>query len=141
MALELNSVKFAPDDQGEWKDSPDWPGVRFKVRSTESKDFRIARDLAFQKLVKALNRAPTGAEMEPVVNKLISRHILRGWEGLALSGVVLDYSPDVALEKLCDPEFKALSEQIVGVASRVGERDAEFTVDAAKNSPAPSATT
>jgi len=141
MALELNSVKFTPSDEGEWKDSPDWAGVKFLVRSIESKDYRIARDLHFQKVMKALNRVPTTAELEPGVNKLLARHILRGWEGLAADGKPLEYSPQTAIEKMTDPELKALPEQVVACAARVGERDAEFTVDAAKNSSALSAST
>lgn len=143
--LKLSSIKqkvTAPNDEGEWVDVADWPGVRLKVRSINNRDYEIARQLLVQKLVKALGRMPTTPEMEPALGKLFARHLLRGWEGIAgADDAPLLYTPEAALEQLTDPEMAALNQQVAWAASRVAETDAEFTVDAAKNSPAPSATT
>lgn len=139
--LKLSSIKSIVADEGEWIDDTDWAGVKYKVRSINVRDYQIARELLIQKLIKALGRYPTGPEMEPGLGKLVARHLLRGWEGIAGDDdKALDFTPEIGLEKLTDPDFFALEQRVIWAATRVAERDAEFTVDAAKNSPAPSAT-
>lgn len=139
--LKLSSIKSVIVEEGEWVDSADWPGVRFKVRSINVRDYEQARELLVQKLMRSLKRVPTNVEMEPALGKLVARHLLRGWEGIAGDDEKpLEYTPEIGLEKLIDPEYAALEQQVIWAASRVAERDAEFTVDATKNSPAPSAT-
>lgn len=140
--LKLSSIKTTISEEGEWVESADWPGVRLKVRGINCRDYQQARELLVQKQIKALQRVPTTPEMEPALGKLVARHLLRGWEGIAGDDdKALEYTPEIGLEKLSDPAYAALEQQVIWAASRVGERDAEFTVDAAKNSPAPSATT
>ena len=140
MALELNSIKKIVPDDGAWMDVPDWPGVRLMVRSIETKDYQQQRELLVQRRMKDLRRAPTTPEMEPALSKLVARHLLRGWEGLSEGGKPLDYSPETALEKLSDPAYSDLKDQVVLAATLVGQRDAEFNADAEKKSHAPSAT-
>lgn len=142
MGIKLNSIaaKEIPAE-GEWIESPDWPGVRFKVRPINSRDYQIQRDLMVQRKIKALNRVPTGPEMEPELGKLVARHLLRGWEGLLDDAEkAIEFTPEKAIELLADESMAALEQQVILAATRIGERDAEFTADAAKNSPAPSAT-
>lgn len=141
MGLKLSSISVQVSDEGEWVDSANWPGVRYKVRSIAVRDYQIQRDLLVQRKVRALNRVPTGPEMEPDLSKLKARHLLRGWEGLlGDDDKAIGFSPEKAIELLTDPTMSALEQDVTLAASRVGERDAEFTADAVKNSQAPSAT-
>jgi hypothetical protein len=140
--LKLNSIKaVAIPDDGDWVESTDWPGVRLRVRSINVRDYQVAHGLLQQKLIKALGRSPVGPEWEPALSKIVARHLLRGWEGIAGDDdKPLVYTPEIGLETLSNPDFASLEREVIWAASRVGERDAEFTVDAAKNSSAPSAT-
>jgi hypothetical protein len=143
MSLELSSIKrdLAKENEGEWIDIPEWPGVKLKVRSIQSRDYQIAREMLVQRLTRQLGRFPTTPEMEPALGKLVARHLLRGWEGFVLDGKPLEFSAEIAIGMFADPLWSALEAQAIWAATRVGERDAEFTADATKNSAAPSATT
>lgn len=138
MTVKLSSLKSdsALQNEGEWVDVPEWPGVSLKVRSLQCRDFRLARDLLQQKLMRKLGRIPTSAEIDEQSPKLYAKHLLRGWKGFDV-----EYSEDAAAEILQDPEHQPLREQIFWAASRVGDTDIEFMKEAEKNSDAPSATT
>lgn len=142
MALKLSSIKRETDKDGDWIDIPEWTGVRVKVRSINSRDYQIAREMLVGKLTRNLGRLPTTPEMEPALGKLVATHLLRGWDGLAGDDdKAIEYTPKLALEMLADPQMRALEEQVIWAANRIGDRDVEFTADAVKNSAAPSATT
>lgn len=142
MALKLSSIKRETDKDGDWIDIPEWTGVRVKVRSINSRDYQIAREMLVGKLTRNLGRLPTTPEMEPALGKLVATHLLRGWDGLASDDdKAIEYTPKLALEMLADPQMRALEEQVIWAANRIGDRDVEFTADAVKNSAAPSATT
>ncbi len=130
MAIKLSSLKNNSERQtdGEWVEVPEWPGVSLKVRSIQCHDFRMARDILQQKLIRKLGRLPTSVEMDEHSPKLYAKHLLRGWNGFDI-----EYSEDTALDILSDPEHAPLREQIVFAASRVGDSDIEFTADAEKN--------
>ncbi len=143
MALKLNSIKREAPKDGEWVDIPEWAGVRLKVRAITSRDYQIDREMLVQKLTRQLGRLPTSPEMEPALGKLIARHLLRDWEGVIVGDgdEPTAYSAQVALELLSDPEMLVLEQQVIWAASRVGDRDAEFTPAAVKNSEQLSVTT
>jgi hypothetical protein len=144
MSLKVSSIKrdLAKEDEGEWISIPEWAGVRFKVRSIASRDYQIAREMLLQKLGRQMGRSPTTPEMEPALGKLVARHLLRGWEGIAGDDESpVEYSPAQAIEYLCDPSMRELEQQVIWASTRVGEREVEFTADAVKNSAVPSATT
>jgi hypothetical protein len=140
--LKLNSIKrdLALEDEGEWHEVPEWPGVRIKARSIDSKDYQIARQHLVTKLTRTLGRSPTGPEMEPMLGKIVARFLLRGWEGIVGEDekTPLEWTPDVGIAYLSNPEFRDLETKVIIIASMVGDRDAEFVVDAAKNSGRPS---
>lgn len=142
MSLELSSIKrdLSTEDEGQWVEIPEWPGIRLKVRSIQSRDYQIQRGLLEQKLQKALGRQPTAPEWEPGLGKLIARYLLRGWEGFLLDGKPLEYTAEIALAMFADRQWSGLEMQVVWASTRVGDRDAEFTQDAIKNSAVPSAT-
>ena len=145
MSLKLSSIKrdLAKENEGDWVDIPEWAGVRLKVRSINSRDYSIAREILVGKLARNFGRIPTSPEMEPALAKLVAQHLLRGWDGIIVGDgeTPTEYSAKLALDLLVDPEMRDLEQQVIWAANRVGDRDAEFTVDAAKNSAVPSVTT
>lgn len=143
MALKISSIAadLAKESEGDWVDIAEWPGVRLKVRSINSKDFQNARELRQTKLIKDLGRLPFESESAPHLAKLVATFILLGWEGIVdANDQPIEYSPAKALELLCDPSMRELVKQTIWAAGRIGSRDAEFTEAAVKNSAAPSAT-
>lgn len=144
MALKLSSIRadLARENEGDWVDIPEWPGVRLKVRSINSRDYQNQRELAQQAMIRSLGRLPTSIEMEPKIRKLAAEFLLRGWDGLVGDDEQpIVYTPARAVELLIDPEMRTLAQQVVWAAGRVGEREAEFVEAATKNSAAPSAST
>lgn len=144
MGIKLSSLKrdAAADKEGEWQDIAEWPGVRIKARSINSKDYQIAREMLVQRLTRQLGRLPTSPEMEPMLAKLVAVHLLRGWEGIdADDGKPIEWTAKVGQEMLSEPDNNALEQQVIWAAIRTGDRDPEFTVDAVKNSEPPFATT
>jgi hypothetical protein len=141
MALKLSSIKTVVSEQGDWIEIAEWPGVRLKVRSIASRDYQIAREMLVQRLMRSLGRVPTSPEMEPGLGRLVATHLLRGWDGIAADdNSPIEYTAALGLEYLIDPEMRELEQQVIWAAGRVGDRDAEFTLNAIKNSKAPSAT-
>lgn len=142
MALKLSSVKREISDDGDWVDVPEWTGVRFKVRSANSRDYQIQRELLVQKLSASFGRLPTAPEMEPALGRIIAQYLLRGWEGIAGDdGVLIEYAPETAQALLADPAMRVFEQQVILAAMRVGDRDPTFIDTARKNSEVPSVTT
>lgn len=135
MGLKLDSIaEDTTSVEAVWEPSPDWPGVEFCVRSINNKDYQQQRELLIQRKTKALNRYPTGTEMEPELGKLVARFLLRGWKGIdGDDEKPLEWTPKVGLDKLADPTMGALERQVIAAASRVGDREAQFNTDAVKN--------
>lgn len=141
--LKLASIKrdLELENEGEWIDIAEWPGVRIKARSINSKDYQIARDMLVQRLTRTLGRVPTGPEMEPALGRLVAAHLLRGWEGIAGDDEApIEYTPKTGVEYLTNAELRELEHQVIWAATRVGDREAQFTTAAIKNSAPPSGT-
>lgn len=142
MGLKAASIKVKVPEEGVLIDVPDWPGVKLKVRSIESRDYEIARQLLIAKKTRQLKRAPTPPELSPELPELIARHLLRGWEGLdGDDDRPLEYTPALGLSMVTDPEFSELRDRVVLCASLASEPALKFSEEASKNSPAPSAST
>jgi hypothetical protein len=142
--LKLSSLKadLQKEEEGDWVDAPDLPGVRLKVRSLEYKQYRIARDIKVQHLMRKYGRKPIPPDVQTKeYGKLYADHILLDWEGLAEDdGKPVAFTKELALELLRDPEFRKLTSAVEWAASQVAETEQEFLEASAKNSPAPSAT-
>lgn len=144
MALKITSIAadLAKEAEGDWVDVAEWPGVRLRVRSVNNNDFKNARDERQRKLTRSLNRIPYDSEWELPLAKLVASFLLTGWAGLSDdAGNDIPYSPEKAMELLSDRAMRALVQQVILAATRIGEREAEFTGAAAKNSEVLSATT
>lgn len=137
MVLKLASLKadLAREEQGDWIEFPDWPGVEFKVSSLHLPAFQMARDLMYQRFARIYKKKPVPKDvLTAEIGKLYSKHILHGWRGLDV-----DYTPEVALETLSDPAYRNVVAAVEFCAAKLSEVDAEFDEDAIKNSEAPSA--
>lgn len=136
--LKLASTKVDLDKErkGDWIDFPEWPGVAFHVKSVEAPDFKMARDMMLRKLArKHKGKTIPGDELQGEAGRLYNKHILLGWKGLDVP-----YAEDTALDVLTDPAYRKVFTAIEWCATQVGENDAEFVEDAAKNSEPRSAT-
>lgn len=143
MALKLSSIAadISTENDGEWIEIEEWPGVKLLVRSINYKAYQNAREMRLRKMTAALGRAPFGTEFAPVVAELAAAHLLLGWDGIVGDDEApIEYSRAKGIEMLTDQKYRALVSQTIWAATRVGDREAEFTETAAKNSEAPSAT-
>lgn len=137
MTVKLSSLAadLSAEAKGEWIDYPEWPGVAFNVRSLHYPPYATARDLLIQKMMRQNKGVmPPADKMAPEVGKLYCKHILHGWRGLDE-----EYTPEKALEVLCDPAYRRVVEAVEWCAGQVAQRDVDFVEDASKNSAAPSA--
>jgi len=138
MVLKLDSLKvdLNKERSGDWVDFPDWPGVMFHVKSVEAPDFRTARDHLLRKLSRKHKGKPIPPDdLQQEIGVLYSKHILLDWKGLDVP-----YSSDAASDILTDPSYRKVFAAIEWCANQVGDSDAEFIEDAAKNSEKRSAT-
>ena len=132
MTVKLSSIAsdIVREQEGDWIDYPDWPGVKFHVRSLNHPPYKTARDLLLQKMIRRNKGKPLQAETMTVEQgRLYADHILLGWDGFDVP-----YSEDVARQDLTDPRHRNLVGAVEWCASRVGELDVEFVEDAEKNS-------
>lgn len=138
MTVKLDSIASDIDreQEGDWIDYPDWPGVKFHVRSLNYPPYKIAREMLLQKLIRRHKGKPLPADVLTVEHgKLYADHILLGWGGFDVA-----WSTDVARQNLTDPKHRKLVAAVEWCASQVGELEVEFIEDAEKNSAQPSAT-
>jgi hypothetical protein len=143
--LKLSNIKsdLVRENEGDWVDIPDLPGVSLKVRSVEASDYRMARDIVVQKFARKYGRKPIPPDVQTVAfGKLYAEYLLLDWKGIVDDGgqpIVL--TKDVAREHLTDPEYRRLVQAVEWAAGTIAEADLEFIADASKNSVKPSATT
>lgn len=136
MTVKLASLKadLEREAAGEWIDYPDWPGVAFNVKSLHVHSYTTKRDFMLQRLArKHKGRAPPAEVLAEEGGKIYCSEILFGWRGLDV-----EYSPDVALQTLTDPAYRAVTAAVEWCAQQVAQVNAEFIEDASKNSARPS---
>lgn len=138
MALDLNSLKrnLQREDSGDWVDFPDWDGVAFNVSSLSLPEYQAAHSRMLKRLVKAYKGQPIPERiMLKETGTLLAEHILHNWRGM-----IQPYTPEAAQSYLTNPEYSDLIGAVSWCANKIGEVDAKFVEDTAKNSAAPSAT-
>lgn len=146
--LILDSIKADLKKQhaGEWVPYDPWPGVSFCVSTFSSPAFRHASELAAKRLAKEdMVRDDSELPLETWSardlklhrqnGELLAEHILHGWRGIDQ-----EYTPELALERLTDPEYEALSLAVTACARKLARVNARFMEQAEKNSGVPSAT-
>lgn len=138
MTIKFSSIKNKIDVErsGEFKEIPEWPGVKLGVRSLELPAYKLALDLLVQRLARKYKHKGAPPEVRDAeVGKLLAEHILFGWEGFDE-----EYSPEIALETLSSAEGRDLVKFTLWAAAQVGETEVEFVKEATKNSVTPSVT-
>ena len=138
MTIKLASLKadLTAEEKGEWIEYPDWPGVAFNVSSLHLPAYVTARDLMLQRQSRKSKGKPIPADvLAHEGGTIYAKHILHGWRGLDV-----EYSPEVAVQTLTDPAYRAVRIAVEWCAGQVAQVEAEFIEEAEKNSAAPSAT-
>jgi len=131
MPIKLQSLKadLARENEGDWVEIPELPGVRLKVRSFHSPAYKTARDLAVQRLFRKFGKEPVPPEtLAKEYGRLYAEHILLGWDGFDTA-----YTPELALELLADPAWRALFAAIEYAANKLADVETEFVESAEKN--------
>lgn len=138
MTIKLASLmaNVEREEKGDWVPYPDWPGVEFNVSSVHSPAFKTAHMMMNQRFARIYKGKPVPADkMQEELGKLYCKHILHGWRGIDEA-----YSPELALETLCDLKGREILEAVSWCSSKISELQVEFVEEAAKNSERPSGT-
>lgn len=77
-------------------------------------------------------------EADIILNRVMSRCILMGWEGLFIDGVEVEYSPAKAFEILSDRRFRQFKEDVLWESQRLEHFRLERAEDDVKNLKGPS---
>lgn len=136
MTIKMGSMKadLKKEREGSWEEHPDYVGAKFFVRSLLYPPYRTARDMLGKKMARQYKDKNVPSDvMTTEVGKLFSKHILLGW-----SGFDDDYTPELAEERLTDPEWRALVAAVEYCAAKVSDIDVQFIEDEGKNSEPPS---
>lgn len=124
MAVKLSSLSLDLEREraGEWREIPDWPGVRVKVRSSHNPEYVSAHGQMVTRLVRKYGRKQIPPEvLSEEMGRLCAQYILVDWDGLDEK-----YSLAVAIETLTNPAFRRVLDAIMAEAAQVGERDVEY---------------
>lgn len=138
MAVKISSLRadLKRENDGDWIDIPEWPGVRFKVRGFNYGPYLAAKSIIDQRNQRKYFSAnlPLPPDVAYQTNaRLYLDHILLDWEGL-----IGDDGQPVPIERaeeyLMNPAFRDFHDHIRYAGNKIGETEAEFVKDAAKNS-------
>lgn len=134
MAVKLGSLaaNLRRENDGDWIDIPDLPGVSLKVRGGAYGPFQAAKSIVDQRFARKwlAKGDPVPQDIAYKENgKLYADHILLGWAGFDE-----EFSPGRAYEALTDPAMRAMHDHVRYAMTRVAETEAEFVEDAGKNS-------
>jgi hypothetical protein len=143
--MKLSSLKadLAREEEGDWVEIPDFPGVSLKVRSANSKAYSMQLSVLSQKFARKYGQRPIPPEDSlRGSGKLLARYILLDWKGLDDDvAQPLIYSADLAEELLTNPEYRKLANAVLWAAQRIAEAEVDELDDVIKNSEKPSAMT
>lgn len=140
MAIKLTSLRadLKRENEGDWVDIPELPGLRLKVRGGAYGPYQAAKSIVEGKWARRYGRNPVPVEELLRENgRLYAEFILVDWQGLDDGGEPV--SVEQARDILTDPAFRDLHEHIRYAMLMVSQTEAEFVEDAAKNSSASSA--
>lgn len=136
MAIKLGSLRadLKRENDGDWVDIPELPGLRLKVRGAAFGPYQAAKSIVEGKWVRKFGRKPVPVEMALEENgRLYAQHIVVDWDGLVDDDgapVPVNQAGDI----LTDPAFRELHEHIRYAMGEVSRTEAEFVEDAGKNS-------
>lgn len=131
MTISLKSL-YRDDSAADSVEYPDWPDVKFRVKSFHSPSFKTAQQMLLKKMNRIYGNKPVPPEVQHEEwGKLYCNEILEGWEGLDEP-----YTPERAKEIMTDYNFRAVQEAVEWCARKRGEVDAEVIENTGKNSQA-----
>jgi hypothetical protein len=143
MALRLSSLRadLKRENEGDWVEIPDFPGLKLKVRSFNYGPFVTAKSLVDQRNQRRYFSKRKDAPPEELYElnaRLYLDHILLDWDGLdGDDGKPVPFAK--AEEILLDPAFRVLHDGIRYAGLLLSQVDADYIEDVRKNSPPPSA--
>lgn len=129
--LKLDSLKsdVARENEGDWIDVPDLPGVALKVRSTNYQPYTAGLADSVRKLSQKYGLQPIPAEEDAVeTGRLYAQHLLLDWRGFDVP-----YSREVALAALTDPAHRELRRHVGWAAQRMTRVEVEYVERVAGN--------
>jgi len=138
VTVKLTSLKVDLDreEKGDWIDSPDLPGVKFKVSSLHVPAYQIALGMLEQKWARQFPGKPVPPTVRvPAIGKLLQKHILHGWEGFDEP-----FTPELAADMMSSYGDRTLIAAVQTAAALVSLDQVEFIEEQEKNSGAPSGT-
>ena len=141
MKLDDIAVDLDREEQGDWVEIPDLPGVTLKVRSLYNKDYQHAQQAAARKIARRYgNRLVPPDVQTKAYARLLADHVLLDWDGITdESGNGVEYAPEYGRDVLADPKYRRLADAVTWAANVVGDQDVEDLEDEGKNSATPSA--
>lgn len=138
MAVKLSSLRVdrQRENEGEWVEFPEHIDTdtgevpALKVRGTGYGPFQTAMSIEQGRWARIYGATPVPVDVQHSSNgRLYADHILLEWRGFSET-----YDPEFAKTWLTDPESRPVHVLIRSAMSRVGQVEAEFIKDAAKNS-------
>lgn len=136
MKLNEIAVDTEKEAQGDWIESPRWPGVWAHVRSIHHPDYRRAVQAQLQKLRRKYGQEPIPPEVNDRINaKLFVDYILNDLKGIEDDdGAEIAYDKDFGLKIMQEPAYRPLADFVSWAATVVGEDVSEQAETDAKNS-------
>jgi len=136
MKISEIEVDTKAENEGEWVESPRYPGVWAKVRSIHNPDFRRNQQIEATKTRRKYGSQPVPPEVQDrVFARLVVDHVLLDLQGLEdSSGKEIKLSRDFGIEIMSDPKYRRLADFISWAAEYVGENHSEELEETAGNS-------
>jgi hypothetical protein len=133
--LSSAAVDLAKERAGDWVPYEPWPGVEFKVRSTESPQFKEARDAMQRAQQMRTGVKPSQDDWSRELGLLYAEHLLLDWKGLFEDdgNTPIPYSPQLAAATLSNPAYRNVAMAVLTCAMRVGAAEIDFVTVSAGN--------
>lgn len=131
MTIKLESIKadLKRENEGDWVDIPDLPGVRLRVRSHNYGPYKIALSKSLQRLVRRHGREQIPDDVALMAGgSVYADHILLDWEGFDEP-----YTPETARAVLMNPAYRELQAHVRYAAAEIAKIEAQFVEDASGN--------
>ena len=132
--IKVDSVR---GERGDWIDNiPGMGDLRLYVRSFSNTDYQafLAAEVAKVPPKDRVGGVQSGALLPHIKEAILTRglvaHILRDWQNLTEGGVTVDYSEEMAMNYMADPDYRQFREVVEWAAGQV-EKYREAEVEAA----------
>lgn len=134
MAFKLGNalVNVQAENEGEWQDSSEFPGVQYLLRSVHYPPYTIERDMELAKLGRKYGKqGPPDHVVKSLLGRLFAKHLLLDWRGFDDA----PYTKTMVAELLPKRDARKIVEDISYCAGRVGQGEIDQIEEIAGNSP------